>query len=261
MMQEPRTEAIAPISPLCDDPNESKAIGLVVESLLASGAIPDEPRLTRHLEWLAKPNITLEKACWLLLGFDPWFPPKDNGSSSASPSQLHKRLVDCLECEVAEKRLKPVKARRAAQIARFRLLDIATMAQALEMSSAISAEILAAALGRPPAVVPETLPQRTARRLNWHRQYIESIPSERKTTAPPRPPRESLRRANPGPPLNIKIDMKSPEYDLGFERFVTHQFGRPPDDFHPKMLKDDRQSINVQLARGRHRPVNVKQCK
>jgi hypothetical protein len=252
---------MAPISPLCDDSDEAKSIGRMVESLLASGAIPDKPRLTRQLEWLAKPSITLEKAGWLLLGFDPWMPPQDNGPSSASPSQLHKRLVDCLECEVAAKRLKPVRARRAAQLDRFRLLDIAARAQALEMSSIISAAILAAVLRRPRADLPETLPQRTTRRLNWHRQYIEAIPPECKKPAPPKPRQESPRRANPGPPLNIKIDMKSSEYDLGFEKFVTHQFGKPPYNFDAKMLKDDRHSINVQLARGRHRPVNAKQRK
>jgi len=251
--KKPPSPLLRPISPRIDDPDESKSIGAAVQGLLAAQKIPDESRLTRHLEWLGKPNVTLEQAGWLLLGFDPWYPPSDSGPSSASPSHRHKRLVDCLEGAVAEKKLKPLRASRAARVDRFRLLDVAATSRDACSTTIISIEILTAALRQPPPDKPETRTERIARRLEWHRHFVNALDDERKSPAPRKSPRKHARRANPGKLLNVTLSMKGPAYDREFAAYVRHQFGKPNYRFDTTMLKDDRRSLNIKLQPGRHR--------
>jgi hypothetical protein len=251
----PRPVEIAPISPLCDKPDDSKAIAAMVAALQAESA-PDPVCLTRHFEWLGYPNVTLPQACWILLGFDPWKPPTDRESSDASPSALHKRVLNRLECEVAAKKFKPVRAPRSAREDRFRLLDVAARSRDIGLAVSIAEELLDVA--RQMKIIKpsraDSLPERIATRLQWHRQFVASLPSDKKQPIPAKGPRKSPRRANPGASINVRIAMIGPEYKLEFGEFVRHQFGHPGYPFDLKMLKDDRQALHVELKGGYHVP-------
>jgi hypothetical protein len=255
----PRPVKIAPISPLCDKPDESKAIAAMVAALQAQSA-PDPLRLSRHFEWLSLSNVTLPQACWILLGFDPWKPPTDRESSDASPTALHKRLLNRLECEVGAKKLKPERAPRPVREDRFRLLDVAARSRDIGFAVLIAEELLDVA--RQMKIIKpsraDSLPQRIATRLQWHRQFVASLPDEKKQPIPAKGPRKSPRRANPGAPINVRIAMIGREYTLEFCEFVRHQFGDPGYRFDLKMLKDDRQSLHVELKGGYHAPLLTK---
>jgi len=259
MDRKPLSEVIAAISPLCDNSDDSRLITDLVTAQLKAMATPDLRRLTRNFEWLERPNVTMEQACWVLLGLDPWNPPTDCGPSDASPAQMHKRLVDRLQCEVAEKTLKPVRATRAAREDRFRLLEVAARSRDLGMTVSIANELFdVARQGKIIASKPgESLPERISMRMEWHRQFVASIPEHERKPVPAKPPRKHPRRANPGVPLNVWLAMISPEYDQAFAKFADHQFGRQY-LFDGQMLKADRRVLNIQLKAGHHPPTPTK---
>jgi hypothetical protein len=229
-----------------------------VNTLLTVAATPDPLRMTRHFEWLSHPNVTMAQACWILLGFDHRRPPADHGLSDASPSERHKRLVDRLQCEVAAKKLKPVRATRAAREDRFRLLEVAARSRDLGMAFSIANELFDVARQRKIiASKPESLPERISKRMEWHRQFVASIPDNKKKPVPAKAPRKHPRRANPGAPINVWLAMIGPEYDQAFTKFADHQFGRQY-VFESEMLKADRRALNVQLKAGHHPPPPIK---
>lgn len=258
MGSDTRPLVIVPISPSCDKSDDSKLIADLVNALMRAQEKPDQDRLTRNFKWLEQQNVTMEQACWLLLGFDPWDPPIDHGPSDASPSMVHKRLVDRLECEVADKSLKPVRATRAAREDRFRLLDVAARSRDLGMAVSMSNELLDVAR-QTKLIAPkvESLPERISTRMGWHRLFVASIPEDMKEAVPPKPPRNCPRRANPGAPLNVWLAMIGPEYDKAFAEFADHQFGRQY-QFNPQMLRDDRQALRIELKAGHHPQSPIK---
>jgi hypothetical protein len=200
----------------------------------------------------------MEQACWILIGFDPWNPPSAYGPSDASPTMMHKRLVNRLQCEVAEKTLKPVRATQAAREDRFRLLEVAAKSRDLGMTISMANELFDVARQRKIiASIPESLTDRISTRMEWHRQFVASIPEHEKKRVPAKALRKHPRRANPGAPLNVWLAMIGPKYDQAFAEFSDHQFGRRY-QFDAQMLKADRRALNIQLKAGHHPPPPIK---
>jgi hypothetical protein len=253
MKKKPPAVVSDPLSPPHEKSADADLIAQV-DTLLAVAATPDPLRMTRHFEWLDHPNVTMDQACWILLGFDPRRPPADHGLSDASPSERHKHLVDRLQCEVAAKTLKPVRATRAAREDRFRLLDVAGRSRDLDLTPAIAEELFDVdhqmrQLSSKPV---ESRGELIVARLNQHRKFMKSIPVSKRHRIPAKPPRNSPRRTNPGRPINLQLDMTGPEYNRSFRDFVRHQFGMSG-TLNPEMLQDDRRALNVRLKAGRPR--------
>jgi hypothetical protein len=224
-----------------------------IDGLFHADNVDRAQRVTLYADWVPRhvACVTLEQAALLLVGVDPFV-----GIVSNAAPHIRTRLatvLNLLQSMVATRGIIPVGNLRALVEPRFALEGLATEALAIPECRAHAQEILQAIRADVQLKLdrhPETRDLRE--REAAHRAYA----AERFLNAVPVAPglREHRRRKDPGSPVNIRVPVSGEQYAEQFRAWCAeHRPNLSLEKVSNKMLDEDRQSLNIQVTRGRPR--------
>lgn len=238
------------------DPAGESALAKFAEALDIETHLRYANRAFLYGRWRNVPSVTLEQGAWLLLGRDPWEP---NSSEPEAPERFqesrYRALVNLLECEVAEQRLRPVGKFVPGFTRRFSLKAVALTAKRINMNPGAAEQLLLLLDGKPyESVAVPYWTQRTAKRVAVHLALSNILKAKAPAITTPLAPKtnRNRRRRQQADPLNLQIAMPESDYNDQFRQLYPELHkGQPEYEITDGMLEDDREALNIKFKRGR----------